>query len=754
MREYALTLSTLVFKYNVMNDARDVYVQTQDIHEQLYTHRITLNISSSSYNSSNSNFSYNIHCERPKYNLVPSINACYDATLSVIDTANATETHSGSSSAPCRSLAILTQSLYVLFSATLQSTLGLRNVRLTGLTTQNSSEDTPTLHLSTHSSLYSLLATAGDASMSSLRLHVTAQECLLSAVIWVLNRSFHLSSCVLYPYADEHSPLNCSLIEQHKATLTITSCVFRSFHTIAPLLRLRQEAPVRITSTQFDSLELWNAPLISFLAPNTTAPCAFAVQNVSVHSLTRNDEGPVFLSTPGGPASVELRDCSFTECLSSSLDGSIVSAANALRVVGCTFSGHTDAFAEDELCNWSGSLINIANSSLTCSTTVFANSSKGVLSASNASLALSSTTFTHNRPSSDTPLLVRYPSLQHNIFCSNGSTVSMAEWNTDTHALWILQQNCTLSNAPAELSSALFTPVLSSAVLFYQTRTETKKGVFRFTLTGSSFFPCASLSLAVGCAGSAAPSHFFSSWDALNSHETELIFTVQLSTLKCAESKEDSLAPYSVALQMHTADPHTGEDVLTHTASVRPKMAGSPLSRTYIVLIIVLSVSLFSVAVFLIVLCCVCHRYRKCAHSIAEESAALLHDDTLHTTGTDGVLGTEQSDELHSTGAQSQRRNRKKKGKRRRKKPIPPLPRSFIPGEGESSLLEPLTSSTHTGDGDAHSEMHPRGCDKRDLHALTAPQQRQRPSDDSDDSMRLITQSEDDHTKPQTSYYK
>ena len=74
--------------------------------------------------------------------------------------------------------------------------------------------------------------------------------------------------------------------------------------------------------------------------------------------------------------SVELRDCSFTECLSSSLNCSIISAANTLRVVGCTFAGHTDAFAEEELCSWSGSLISIANSSLACSTTVFANSSK------------------------------------------------------------------------------------------------------------------------------------------------------------------------------------------------------------------------------------------------------------------------------------------------------------------------------------------------------------------------------------------
>ncbi|KAH7821308.1 uncharacterized protein MONOS_9370 [Monocercomonoides exilis] len=196
-------------------------------------------------------------------------------------------------------------------------------------------------------------------------------------------------------------------------------------------------------------------------------------------------------------APLDIINCSFNNCSTSSEKGNTISIHSSKDIMfsSCSISGSNDLQERneknhetnekfEEICKWSGSLVDAVNSSVALKDTTIENSSTGGMTISGGNVLVEKGEFINNSPS-----IEKYPSVRRNIICSDSGELNVISYKNgdglmnDT-SFWILNEGCQLKGIISDVSSVLFIPSLRHV------NAVEEDDVLKLNCTGSLLLPC------------------------------------------------------------------------------------------------------------------------------------------------------------------------------------------------------------------------------------------------------------------------
>ncbi|KAH7830430.1 uncharacterized protein MONOS_10574 [Monocercomonoides exilis] len=225
----------------------------------------------------------------------------------------------------------------------------------------------------------------------------------------------------------------------------------------------------------------------------TSNASAFHLKQSSFQNITRDSLGPCCLAASSSSLLLELENCSNKKCASPSEKGSVAALADLADVCmsSCAFDGAASAAElrenderSEELCQWSGSMVDLQNCTGRIMDTSVANSSKGGLSVSGGSISVQFGLFANNSPNA-----AGYPSMRNNIVCSDHAMLNIQSLKEgdglkENSSLWVLNLGCNLSGIASERASPFFIPQLASV------KSHQQGNALAIDLAGSLLLPC------------------------------------------------------------------------------------------------------------------------------------------------------------------------------------------------------------------------------------------------------------------------
>ncbi|KAK2947525.1 hypothetical protein BLNAU_17545 [Blattamonas nauphoetae] len=288
------------------------------------------------------------------------------------------------------------------------------------------------------------------------------------------------------------------------------------------------------------------------------------------------------------------------------------------------------------LCEWDSGILMLLNSTTIIKQTDMTYLSQGAINMKNGSLSIETSAFHDNTPPSSS-----FPSLRHNIRCSEGGEIDVGSLNggdgMETPSAWISASDCQLTAKEAISRSPFFVPTLSSSSTSTLNKSEK---AFDLTMKGTTLIPC-SLILEVfekkkdGSAGLATP-FLLTQNDTIHFNDTTIILSLLLSSLS---SLDDSLE-WRGRLRF-------GNDQLTETSFLiqenaveRRSQAVKENMKWWLPLVISLSV-LFVIVVVVVLVCCRRRRVERTGQKETEmkESDQLQMEDEKIEIVTDNRIG-------------------------------------------------------------------------------------------------------------------
>ncbi|KAH7814994.1 uncharacterized protein MONOS_12599 [Monocercomonoides exilis] len=226
---------------------------------------------------------------------------------------------------------------------------------------------------------------------------------------------------------------------------------------------------------------------------NDSSSSSISIGSSSFNNCSRNSEGSSVLSVCSTSAQTTLSNCSCSYCNSLSDKGSIAElhCTRDIFMDSCQFIGvqikevgkeRNNDF--EDICQWNGSLVHSANSSLVMKDVIILNSSSGGLSLSSGDVTIEKGEFLNNNP-----FIEKYPSARRNIICSDSASLTISSLKggdgvMPNSSLWILNDRCDLRGIAGERSSPFFIPKLKEASLIENGNNIVMK------FKGSLFVPC------------------------------------------------------------------------------------------------------------------------------------------------------------------------------------------------------------------------------------------------------------------------
>ncbi|KAH7832058.1 uncharacterized protein MONOS_388 [Monocercomonoides exilis] len=213
----------------------------------------------------------------------------------------------------------------------------------------------------------------------------------------------------------------------------------------------------------------------------------FNTENITVEG---NEES--LISCLAMKKTMQLTNCTMDGVSSKTTKGKLMKLEDCLDVKmdSCIFDGSTkerneQTFNEgEEMCRWSGSLVDVVKSSVMMKDTTISNSPEGGITMRGGNVNIEKGEFINNNPSVE-----GYPSLRRNIICSDSGTLNVMSLKggdglKDNSSLWMLNDGCTLDGIAGERSSPFFIPKLEEASV----NENGSNIVVKFK--GSLFVPC------------------------------------------------------------------------------------------------------------------------------------------------------------------------------------------------------------------------------------------------------------------------
>eukprot|EP00770_Monocercomonoides_exilis_P000541 MONOS_538.1-p1 / transcript=MONOS_538.1 / gene=MONOS_538 / organism=Monocercomonoides_exilis_PA203 / gene_product=unspecified product / transcript_product=unspecified product / location=Mono_scaffold00008:220647-227882(+) / protein_length=2412 / sequence_SO=supercontig / SO=protein_coding / is_pseudo=false len=189
---------------------------------------------------------------------------------------------------------------------------------------------------------------------------------------------------------------------------------------------------------------------------------------------------------------MQLTNCTMDGISSKTTKGKLMKLEDCLDVKmdSCIFDGSAKERneqylnAEEEMCRWDGSLVDIVKSSVLMKDSTISNSAEGGITMSGGEMIVNDGRFENNNP-----FIEGYPSLRRNIICSDSGTLKVIRLKggdgvLPNTSLWMLNEGCIFEGIISERDSSFFIPVLESV----EEKEETDR--MKLTFIGLLFIPC------------------------------------------------------------------------------------------------------------------------------------------------------------------------------------------------------------------------------------------------------------------------
>ncbi|KAH7830375.1 uncharacterized protein MONOS_3157fu3158 [Monocercomonoides exilis] len=214
--------------------------------------------------------------------------------------------------------------------------------------------------------------------------------------------------------------------------------------------------------------------------------------NINTENITVKGNEESLISCFSMKKTIQLTNCTMGGVGSKITKGKLMKLEDCLDVKmdSCIFDGSSKERneqylnAEEEMCRWSGSVVNVVKSSVLTKDTTISNSAEGGITMSGGNVIIEMGLFENNNPSID-----GYSSLRRNIICSDSGTLNVMSLKggdgvKDNSSLWMLNEGCSFEGIVSERDSSFFIPVLESV----EAKEETDR--MKLTFKGILLVPC------------------------------------------------------------------------------------------------------------------------------------------------------------------------------------------------------------------------------------------------------------------------
>eukprot|EP00770_Monocercomonoides_exilis_P009871 MONOS_9824.1-p1 / transcript=MONOS_9824.1 / gene=MONOS_9824 / organism=Monocercomonoides_exilis_PA203 / gene_product=unspecified product / transcript_product=unspecified product / location=Mono_scaffold00420:23750-27103(+) / protein_length=1117 / sequence_SO=supercontig / SO=protein_coding / is_pseudo=false len=272
--------------------------------------------------------------------------------------------------------------------------------------------------------------------------------------------------------------------------ISLTNMKLEQIESTRNVVEIGQCGSVVLNGIDADEVKLSEGCIISV---GSSASGSVSVGSSSFKNCSRNSEGASVLSASSTSVQISLSNCSCSNCYSLSSKGSMMEMNNTKDVSMhmCEFEGlilkeseseRNNAF--DEICEWSGSLVHSANSSLMMKDVTILNASSGGVSISSGNVKIEAGNFSNNNPS-----ITKCPSLRRNIICSDSASLTIfslkgGDGQEKNTSLWMLNNGCLFEGIVSERASSFFIPALEGV------ETREKGEEVEVVFKGKLLLPC------------------------------------------------------------------------------------------------------------------------------------------------------------------------------------------------------------------------------------------------------------------------
>ncbi|KAH7819086.1 uncharacterized protein MONOS_2050 [Monocercomonoides exilis] len=306
---------------------------------------------------------------------------------------------------------------------------------------------------------------------------------------WIMkekNGVLAISECLFSALLQEMM-IKCTVVSVESGELKISDTTFKDIHLTTKLISFCEESKVVMIGVRM--LEIVCEGKVIEIGGKSNVE----MKDLMGENITVVGEGSVIVMEDADRQTSAL-NCSFGKCVNSVDKGSMMQIRKCkdVKVEACMFDGEKEEETmnegferKEELCKWSGSLIDFENSNVEMKETTIKKSKAGGLWVSGGSVKIENSKFENNNPS-----IEGYPSVRRNAICEgNGEldvvSVKGGDGMLPNTSLWILDEGCQLGGIASERGSSFFIPVLEEVK-----NTTQQNGDTELIIHGKLLLPC------------------------------------------------------------------------------------------------------------------------------------------------------------------------------------------------------------------------------------------------------------------------
>ncbi|KAH7826615.1 uncharacterized protein MONOS_2783 [Monocercomonoides exilis] len=214
--------------------------------------------------------------------------------------------------------------------------------------------------------------------------------------------------------------------------------------------------------------------------------------NINTENITVEGNEKSLISCLSMKKTIQLANCTLGGVSSKTTKWKLMKLEDCLDVKmdSCIFDGSSKERnekylnEEEEMCRWSGSVVDVVKSSVMMKVSTITNSPEGGITMRGGNVIIEKGEFIDNNPS-----IEGYPSLRRNIICSDSGTLNVMSLKggdgvLPNTSLWMLNEGCSFEGIVSERDSSFFIPALESVEA--KEETDRMKLIFK----GMLLVPC------------------------------------------------------------------------------------------------------------------------------------------------------------------------------------------------------------------------------------------------------------------------
>ncbi|KAH7825022.1 uncharacterized protein MONOS_6219 [Monocercomonoides exilis] len=496
--ELNFTFMEMKFSANTAKVGNDIFIECFNISFQINENQFQFDLREGHFNRDNAIYGRD-KCEyKEDTNLMVFITIHQSDTIIVSSVNGSDERQCGTSALPCHSidygLMHLTSDFMSVMIVVEESAIGGElDLKELSLSSKNREVCKAEVETDIERTREALMTTTGTVSLMRVNFvfdsnFTSSHESFISpegGILEMMNCSFTTKQLKEGVNA-ELAIIQFHIIKMEKGELQLDGCTMSNLILQKSSIYLSSSLPSVIYSFEISNSTISHS-LIEIIECEQLNMDRLCVENISMNG---DDESLISCLTMKN--TIQLTNCTMGGVNSKTTKGKLMKAENCLDVKmdSCIFDGSAKERNEqylntkEEMCRWSGSLVDVVKSNVEMKDTTISHSPDGGITMSRGNIVIEKGEFLNNNPS-----IEGYPSLRRNIICSDSGTLNVMSLKGGdglerNASLWMLNDGCSFERIASERDSSFFIPVLESV----EAKEETDR--MKLTFKGMLLVPC------------------------------------------------------------------------------------------------------------------------------------------------------------------------------------------------------------------------------------------------------------------------